>query len=129
MWELYDALIEGIPDACTVEEFVCGTYGVLIRSVEGYGFSPIVPGDTRPQTFMKKALQYAAQGTGPMREVLEFRGGLHRPGPQSTPGITLLKPRPGNGVVIFQQHVRGRQAKTTRSSPTRNAIRNKKGGG
>ncbi|SDF13453.1 Rossmann-like domain-containing protein [Sporomusa acidovorans] len=55
MWELYDALIEGIPEECLVDEFLCGTYAALIRSGRGCGFSHIVPGDSLPET-MKKSL-------------------------------------------------------------------------
>jgi len=55
MWQLYDALIEGIPEECLVDEFICGTYAVLIRSGNGYGFSHILPGDTLPE-IMKKSL-------------------------------------------------------------------------
>lgn len=55
MWELYDALIEGIPEECLVDEFICGTYTVLIRSGNGCGFSHVLPGDTLPET-MKKSL-------------------------------------------------------------------------
>ncbi|MDF2874638.1 MAG: putative heavy-metal chelation [Sporomusa sp.] len=53
MWELYDALIEGIPEECLVDEFLCGTYAVLIRSGDGCGFSHVVPGDTLPETIKK----------------------------------------------------------------------------
>ncbi|MBP2626829.1 MAG: putative heavy-metal chelation [Firmicutes bacterium] len=55
MWELYDALIEGMPEKCLVDEFICGTYGVLIRSGNGCGFSHIMPGDTLPE-MMEKSL-------------------------------------------------------------------------
>lgn len=55
MWELYDALIEGIPEESLVDEFICGTYAVLIRSGNGCGFSQILPGDSLPET-MKKSL-------------------------------------------------------------------------
>jgi len=55
MWELYDALIEGIPEECIVDEFICGTYAVLIRSGNGCGFSQILPGDSLPE-MIKKSL-------------------------------------------------------------------------
>ena len=55
MWELYDALIEGIPEECLVDEFICGTYAALIRSGNGCGFSHILPGDSLPE-MMKKSL-------------------------------------------------------------------------
>lgn len=56
MWELYDVLIEGIPEECLVDDFICGTYAVLIRSGNGCGFSHILPGDTLPET-IKKSLK------------------------------------------------------------------------
>ena len=55
MWELYDALIGGIPEECLVDEFICGTYAVLVRSGSACGFSHILPGDTLPET-RKKSL-------------------------------------------------------------------------
>lgn len=53
MWELYDALIEGIPEECLVDELICGTYTVLVRSGKGCGFSHILPGDSLPETVKK----------------------------------------------------------------------------
>lgn len=64
MWELYDTMIAGIPEECLVDEFICGTYGVLIRSGERCGFSHIIPGDTLPET-MKKTLNM------PLRKLAE----------------------------------------------------------
>ncbi|WP_110953994.1 DUF364 domain-containing protein [Anaerosinus massiliensis] len=55
MWKLYDTLIEGIPEDCMVEDFICGTYSVLVKSGNGYGFSYIVAGDSIPET-MKRSL-------------------------------------------------------------------------
>ncbi|QDR79870.1 Rossmann-like domain-containing protein [Sporomusa termitida] len=55
MWELYDALIDGIPDTCLVDEFICGTYAALVRSGNGLGFSHVLPGDTLPEV-MRKSL-------------------------------------------------------------------------
>ncbi|HWR06577.1 DUF364 domain-containing protein [Sporomusa sp.] len=55
MWELYDALIDGIPETCLVDEFVCGTYAALVRSDNGVGFSHVLPGDTLPEV-MRKSL-------------------------------------------------------------------------
>ncbi|WP_371381346.1 Rossmann-like domain-containing protein [Sporomusa aerivorans] len=62
MWKLYDTLIDGIPADCLVDEFICGTYGVLVRSGSGCGFSHILPGDTLPET-TKKSLKM------PLREL------------------------------------------------------------
>lgn len=54
MWELYDALIEGIPESCTVEELVCGHGRIYVRSGEGCGFSSILTGRSRPVSMMYK---------------------------------------------------------------------------
>lgn len=53
MWELYDALIDGIPEACLVDELICGTYAALVRSGGGVGFSHVLPGDTLPEVTRK----------------------------------------------------------------------------
>jgi uncharacterized protein (DUF4213/DUF364 family) len=45
-WQLYDALIEGIPEEYVVDEMICDEM-VLVRSGEGYGFSGVVPGDIK----------------------------------------------------------------------------------
>lgn len=37
MWELYDALIEGIPEELTTDELICGSSKTFIRSGEGAG--------------------------------------------------------------------------------------------
>jgi uncharacterized protein len=48
MWELYDALIEGIPEECFMKDLVCGNGRVWVHSSEGYGFSSLVSGKSRP---------------------------------------------------------------------------------
>ncbi|MFH0802664.1 MAG: DUF364 domain-containing protein [bacterium] len=48
MWQLYDALIEGIPPDYTVDELVCGADKAFVRCGEGYGFSAVMSGVTRP---------------------------------------------------------------------------------
>lgn len=53
MWDLYDALINGIPEDCFVDEYICGTYAALIKSGHGCGFSHIIPGDTHPEMIKK----------------------------------------------------------------------------
>jgi uncharacterized protein (DUF4213/DUF364 family) len=54
MWQLYDALIEGIPRECTVDALVCGAHSVLVRSKEGYGFSVVMYQDNLPPTLISK---------------------------------------------------------------------------
>lgn len=54
MWELYDALIEGIDDSCTVEDLVCGPGTAFVRSNLGCGFSGAPAGRTRPTVLRQK---------------------------------------------------------------------------
>lgn len=54
MWELYDALIKGIDDSCTVEDLVCGNGMVFVRSNLGCGFSGASEGRSRPVTLKDK---------------------------------------------------------------------------
>lgn len=54
MWTLYDTLIEGIPEACTVEDLVCGNGRVFIRSSVGCGFSSMLKGKSRPVSMVRK---------------------------------------------------------------------------
>lgn len=54
MWKLYDALIEGIPDSCILEELICGNGRVYVRSSEGSGFSSLLAGRTRPPGMLHK---------------------------------------------------------------------------
>ncbi len=53
MWELYDALIAGIPPECTVDDLVCGAYSVIVKSNESCGFAGTIPGDSRPESWKK----------------------------------------------------------------------------
>lgn len=54
MWQLYDALIEGIPKECKVDELVCGAHSTLVRCGEGYGFSVVMYQDNLPPTTTSK---------------------------------------------------------------------------
>ncbi len=54
MWQLYDALIEGIPKECIVDELVCGAHSALVRSGEGYGFCVVIYQDNLPPTTTNK---------------------------------------------------------------------------
>jgi len=55
MWELYDALIDGIPAGAKADELIRGTYGALVVSGGGCGYSPLMVGDTRPETMPRKS--------------------------------------------------------------------------
>ncbi|MBR5261491.1 MAG: hypothetical protein IKV47_04910 [Oscillospiraceae bacterium] len=49
MWEIYDRLIEGIPDNVFVEEMVCGMTWTAVRSSRGtVGLAMTTPVQTRP---------------------------------------------------------------------------------
>lgn len=54
MWQLYDALIEGIPKDSIVDELVCGAHSALVRCGEGYGFSAVMYQDNLPPTTTSK---------------------------------------------------------------------------
>ncbi|XES77442.1 MAG: Rossmann-like domain-containing protein [Candidatus Bathyarchaeia archaeon] len=47
-WQLYDALIEGIPEDWVVDDVVCGVYHAFVRSGNGAGFCMVAEDDTRP---------------------------------------------------------------------------------
>jgi uncharacterized protein (DUF4213/DUF364 family) len=53
-WQLYDALIEGIPEDWTVDDVACGIYHAFVRSGEGVGFSMVTQDDTRPVMLLNK---------------------------------------------------------------------------
>lgn len=63
MWELYDALIEGIPEDYRVDELVCGCHYSYVRSGEGSGVAAGRPYDQRLPMFSKNLLG------SPLREV------------------------------------------------------------
>lgn len=54
MWALYDAMIDGIPDDCIVQDIICGHGRVLVESSAGFGFSGIIAGRTRPVGMLSK---------------------------------------------------------------------------
>jgi hypothetical protein len=45
-WQLYDALIEGIPEDWIVDDVVCGVYHAFVRSGNGAGFCMVAEDDT-----------------------------------------------------------------------------------
>lgn len=53
MWELYDALIDGIPNDLKVERYMTGVHRTLIQSTGNVGLASTIKCDTRPKTFQK----------------------------------------------------------------------------
>ena len=53
MWELYDAVIAGIPAEYTVDELILGSYTTYVRSGSGIGVAGTIPGDSRPEIFRR----------------------------------------------------------------------------
>jgi uncharacterized protein (DUF4213/DUF364 family) len=49
MWELYDALIKGIPPDCRVDEALPGDHWTMVRSGKGVGLAMTLHEDTRPR--------------------------------------------------------------------------------
>ncbi|MFA9463925.1 MAG: Rossmann-like domain-containing protein [Velocimicrobium sp.] len=57
MWELYDAMIEAIPEDMVVDEVICGTYFSYVRSGEGAGIArSALDFDTRMPIYTKKLM-------------------------------------------------------------------------
>ncbi|MDQ0203571.1 Rossmann-like domain-containing protein [Pectinatus haikarae] len=54
MWEIYDQLINAIPDGLAVEYVVAGTYHVCVRSELGMGLAPLLPGDMRSERYPRE---------------------------------------------------------------------------
>jgi uncharacterized protein len=63
MWEIYDTLIEGIPENFIVEELICGKHDSYIRSADGSGIASSRPYETRMPMFTKNLIGL------PLREV------------------------------------------------------------
>lgn len=63
MWEIYDALINGIPDELKTDEIICGYPHTYVRSGEGSGIAGIRLVETRMPMFTKDLLGL------PLREV------------------------------------------------------------
>lgn len=63
MWELYDALLSGLPEAMTVDEIFCGCHWTMVRSGTHAGVAMTVQEATRPPAAEK---DYAGI---PLREV------------------------------------------------------------
>ena len=56
MWEIYDALIEGISEECIVDELICGSHGSYIRSGSGSGVASFRLYATRMPMFTKNLM-------------------------------------------------------------------------
>lgn len=56
MWEVYDALIDGIPDNLKVDEMVCGFGSSCVRSGSGVGFAGFKYYEMRSQMFSENLL-------------------------------------------------------------------------
>lgn len=63
MWEIYDALIEGIPENFITDELICGNNASYIRSGNGSGIASSRPYATRMSMFTKSLIGL------PLREV------------------------------------------------------------
>ena len=53
MWEIYDALIEGIPRDLTISNVVAGSDQAFIECDLGAGFGMVLPFETRPRSFTR----------------------------------------------------------------------------
>ncbi|MBU2703485.1 protein of unknown function (DUF4213/DUF364 family) [Sporomusaceae bacterium BoRhaA] len=56
MWEIYDALIEGIPKNFITDELICGKHDSYIRSGSGSGIASSRPYETRMPMFTKNLI-------------------------------------------------------------------------
>jgi len=56
MWEIYDALIHGIPEDYITDEIICGTIHSYVRSGEGVGIASFRPYETRMPMFTKNLI-------------------------------------------------------------------------
>ena len=63
MWEIYDALIDGIPKNFIVDELICGNHDAYIRSGNGAGIAAYRLYETRMPMFVKDMMGL------PLREV------------------------------------------------------------
>jgi len=63
VWEIYDALINGIPENYIVDELICGNHNSYIRSGNGSGIAAYRPYTTRMPMFTKNLIGL------PLREV------------------------------------------------------------
>lgn len=63
MWEIYDALIDGIPENLTVDELICANNGSYVRSGNGAGFAGFHLCETRMPLVTKNMIG------APLREV------------------------------------------------------------
>lgn len=62
-WDLYDALIDGIPSACTADDLFCGSTEALVRSGGSVGLCYLTQSETQPPLFPHR------QAGMPLREL------------------------------------------------------------
>lgn len=53
MWELYDALLDAMPEGMTVDEVVCGKGWTMVRSGENVGLAMTIHETARPRIFTR----------------------------------------------------------------------------
>jgi uncharacterized protein (DUF4213/DUF364 family) len=56
MWQIYDALIKGIPEDLIVDELFCGNHYAYVRSGDGVGICGISHNETRKPMYSKNLL-------------------------------------------------------------------------
>jgi uncharacterized protein (DUF4213/DUF364 family) len=66
MWEIYDALIEGIPADLTADQIICGSWMAIVINSCGAGISPITLSETRLPLFSGNLIG------APLRQVAEL---------------------------------------------------------
>ncbi|KPU42518.1 hypothetical protein OXPF_43030 [Oxobacter pfennigii] len=66
MWEIYDALIEGIPADITADKIVCGSWMSIVVNRYGAGVSTVMPVETRLPLFSGNLIGK------PLRQVAEL---------------------------------------------------------
>jgi uncharacterized protein (DUF4213/DUF364 family) len=70
MWELYDALIKGIPRDYRVDDVVAGSHWTMVRSGAGTGLAMTVPETTRPESLPLPEGAGSCRGM-PLRDLAE----------------------------------------------------------
>ncbi len=56
MWQIYDALIKGIPEDLIVDELICGNHYAYVRSGDGAGIAGLSHYETRKPMYSKNLL-------------------------------------------------------------------------
>lgn len=123
-WSLYDALIEGIPSACTADDLICGTTQAIVRSGEGAGLCHLAELDTRPPLFphrragmplrelaaLVKSWNYAEASLG----LAAINAYYNAPAVAVQNGIALsgarfAEDRKNDPFIAYQQAIRGKK--------------------